>query len=1306
MTPPPATPAGGPVVPPALPVIPPPPGGTPSVPGPVPAPEGTDSESTPPPAPNAGPVAFVPLPAKPSVVDIIGFPGFPEPLQPVGEVGEDDGTDALGGAINVWVARDVADDFSALEGFVANYKDSAWTPAIQYNLGRLYYHTGYFSKAIATYEAVWDACRRRKEVRGQAIAMQAASELALMYARTGRKGELMALLAQSKDHKFADHTKVKNDQASEGLAVMKALPGISFRCGTFALANVCRKLGKAVPADFLDSHPSTEQGFTLAQLREFAGTDLDFPTTAIRRTAGSAVPVPSVIHLRCGHYGAILESVNGRFRLSDPTFGNETWMSLRAIEEEGSGYFLVPAATVAAGLAEIDVKEAGKIAGKGYVAAIDPRSTTAGDHKTKKKCPPAGMASYTFHTLAASLSVSDTPLVIPTAYGPGLSLNVTYNQREAELLGTKTYTHFGPQWVCELASWLMDDSTYDPAPVTIYVPGGGSEVHSTYTQTGVGQGFYAIERKSQSRLYRIAPGSYERRSADGSKLVFSRAIGTGNSRQVFLSQVVDSWGNALSWTYDTSYLARVTAVTAASGQALYFFYGNATDVYLVTGAANGPVFANASRKATFAYVTAGTQQRLTSITDPVGIVSSFGYDATGFMTSLTTPYGTTTFATNPTAGDGTTAPLRWLESTDANGDKERVEYYHRVLALTGSIPATNVPTGTGVSTETATNEFYNSFHWDKKAWGEAPGDRSKAHRYRWLHSIPYTTGAYGVLEMEKPAYENHVWYNYPGQSISYYPGTISSPSAVSRLIEGPTGANASQIQRFEYHASTGNLTKSTDPDGRVVRHNYDTTGYDLLSTEVQDGAAWLPLVTYSGYVNHRPQTVTDASGIATTVTYNSKGQPLTVTRGAGANAQTARYTYNQPDGAATKGFPILIEHSAPGNPAAFVPQATLTYDALGRVLDSTDSDGYTLTYAFDGLDRPTLVTHPDGTTEQTIYTQGAAKLIQPTGFKDRAGRWKYTHYNSLGQPDSTTDAENRITQYAWCRCGDLWKLIDPMNKLTEWKHDAQGRVYEKILSDGKKHSYTYQPLSGRLSTVAFPNDTSATPARTTFTNTYSLSGQLIKKNYTAPAMADVTFSYLAGATPDPLARLRSMVDGLGTTTYSYVALGGTTPAMGAGRVASVNGPLAHDTLRYGYDALARLYKREVVKDDGTTVTRTEQVTFDGLDRPSQLVNDLGTFGYTFAATNLTGTPDSITRPGGLSTVLTRFPANAGANALRLAGIEHRNAGGSVWQAHGYTYNLAGEIVSWTQPLRHWDLTHDLTGQLTGLHVRADGERDA
>jgi YD repeat-containing protein len=109
--------------------------------------------------------------------------------------------------------------------------------------------------------------------------------------------------------------------------------------------------------------------------------------------------------------------------------------------------------------------------------------------------------------------------------------------------------------------------------------------------------------------------------------------------------------------------------------------------------------------------------------------------------------------------------------------------------------------------------------------------------------------------------------------------------------------------------------------------------------------------------------------------------------------------------------------------------------------------------------------------------------------------------------------------------------------------------------------YTYEPRSGRLATMTDPKGQVTT-------YTYGLD----------EAVSTITFSQAAVPTPgvsyayDPVyPRVTSMTDGTGTTAYTYHPAG----ALGAGQVASVDGPLANDTIAYMYDVLGRVATRAV-----------------------------------------------------------------------------------------------------------------------------------
>ena len=90
------------------------------------------------------------------------------------------------------------------------------------------------------------------------------------------------------------------------------------------------------------------------------------------------------------------------------------------------------------------------------------------------------------------------------------------------------------------------------------------------------------------------------------------------------------------------------------------------------------------------------------------------------------------------------------------------------------------------------------------------------------------------------------------------------------------------------------------------------------------------------------------------------------------------------------------------------------------------------------------------------------------------------------------------------------------------------------------------------------------------------------------ATPSVSFTYDANYN-----RLLTMTDGIGTTSYGYLAV--TNTQLGAGQLASVNGPLANDTITYSYDALGRVKSRAI---DGVA----QAVTYDALGRVTVVTN--------------------------------------------------------------------------------------------------------
>ena len=157
---------------------------------------------------------------------------------------------------------------------------------------------------------------------------------------------------------------------------------------------------------------------------------------------------------------------------------------------------------------------------------------------------------------------------------------------------------------------------------------------------------------------------YERRLPDGGRQVFSQSDGVvGTGRRVYLTDVIDSQGLTLHFTYDAS--LRIVAITDAAGLVTTLSYELAADPLKIT-----KVTDPYGRSATLTYNAAG---QLASITDAINLTSSFIYGAGDFIVSMTTPYGTTRFAHETDALH--TNNFRFVQATDPLGGTERAEFH-------------------------------------------------------------------------------------------------------------------------------------------------------------------------------------------------------------------------------------------------------------------------------------------------------------------------------------------------------------------------------------------------------------------------------------------------------------------------------------------------------------------------------------------------------------------------------------------------------------------------------------------------------
>jgi RHS repeat-associated protein len=1191
------------------------------------------------------------LSSEPSDQEIFSHSLFSEPLVPVGSSTTPAENADLAKALTAFSERKVRDDYSALERFLATYPTSPWRLSLLVNAGWLYRQTGWYSKAMAAWQMAWTEGQSINDAKAKPFVDRALAELIVLNARVGRMDELEELIPKADARQLTGSSKEKVEAAKQALVLMKTQPSTSFRCGPMALERIRNLQDRNDPSKLkVMSMESTKQGTSMLQLKKLS-QKLGLNYQVAKRSPGSAVITPAVINWKLGHYAALLKKEGSLWRLHDPTFGKDVWVSTAAINAEASGYFLVPSGELPTGWQPVDDSDAATVWGKGMNQGPNGNNNKNGPKVGCNGPPGSGgssnspsttsssspsMAQYSVNESTTSLSVDDTPLFYKPAYGPTVEFTVSYSQRELNQPSTFDYTNLGPLWTCNWLAFIVDDPDALGIDVTEYESGGGTLTFTGYdsdTQS------YAPEQQTNSVLKLTSDSTYEVDYPDGSKAIFGLA-NTSFPRQVFLTQSVDPQGNALTYSYDSNY--RLVAVTDATGLVTTVAYQSANS--------NEPGFYRIAtvtdpfgRSATLTYDSHGN---VASSTDMIGIVSQYAYTS-GAMTSLTTPYGITTF------NIGEDSDKRWVQINDPSGGQQRVETWNNYN--------TNIPASVSQYPAGADNTFLdlrNSFFWDKEAMMACAGtlDYTKAQITHWLHEPDYSTMS-DVPESTKNPLEDRVYYSYLDQPANIVTGTNSAPTQIRRILSNGDTQTTTIVNN-----SLGLPTQVTDPVGRTTNYTYASDNVDLTQVSKLNGDSNDSLWTATYNAQHQPLVITDASGQTTTYTYNTVGQITSITDPAG---EEATCTYN------SNGQLASITDLDTG--AAI----TLTYDAYGRISNTEDFNGLIKTVTYDSLNRPIKTIYPDGTYDQNIYTN-----LDITQRTDRAGHITRYLYNSVQLLTGVVDAEGSVTTMNRCACGALLSLIDARGEQTSWTYNLEGKPLTKTFTDNSIYSYAYDDgYTGHLLSITDPKSQ---------TSSYSYNddetvAQTSNPDYEVAYTYDPYYPRVTGAT-----KTLSSDSSTYTTTFSYNNVYSSgTPITGGGLLSDETGPLGDTAhVHFSYDSQGRLSGSGV---NGVNWTESR----DSIGRLLSVSNALGTFSYSYDGTSLrllTMTNDQ----NGFGTAMQYQTGST--TDHRFTEVSNSISGGSTLSKFDYTYDSVGNILTWKQQIdantpNLWTFAYDDVDQL-------------
>src|SRR5450830_871476 len=246
------------------------------------------------------------------------------------------------------------------------------------------------------------------------------------------------------------------------------------------------------------------------------------------------------------------------------------------------------------------------------------------------------------------------------------------------------------------------------------------------------------------------------------------------------------------------------------------------------------------------------------------------------------------------------------------------------------------------------------------------------------------------------------------------------------------GNNGQRVEKR--YDNNGNLTSSTDAQGRVSLYTYDAANR-LVTNTAPDGG--VTVLAYDARGNL--ESVTDPRQIQTRYSYNGFGQVTSIV---------------SPDTGTT----------------------TFGYDSAGRLSAESKADGKTILYSWDSLGRKRARVS-SGVTETYNYDEGTYGKGRLTSFTDGTGETKYA-YNANG--DLISQVNNVwgnffTTSWGYDTAGRLNSMTYPRGLTLNYRYDGIGRLSGVTSNLGAPwntvaDNLLYQPAGGSLYAWRFGNN--------------------------------------------------------------------------------------------------------------------------------------------------------------------------------------------------------------------------------------------
>ncbi len=633
-----------------------------------------------------------------------------------------------------------------------------------------------------------------------------------------------------------------------------------------------------------------------------------------------------------------------------------------------------------------------------------------------------------------------------------------------------------------------------------------------------------------------------------------------------ITQLADPLGRMVRFSYDPA--GDLITSTDPAGQITNYIY-DANHQMLTATDPRGNVFVSNTYDAALRVVTSQRDAKLgqtsyvynpltrqTTITNPLGQVSTHTHDSLLRLIQEDDPLGHSQLYTYDTAGNRSSV-------TDRNGNPTTYDYDARgnVTVKTDALGNT-----TRISYDSANNPLTRTDALGKVASFAYDAKGNLTSTTDSLGNVTTTTyDSAGLPTSLTDALGNVTSYLYDASgNLSQIRDALTNSTHFTYDAVGRRLTRTDALTRTTAYAydANDNLLSSTDPAGNSVGYSYDgnnnrisvtdklgrttTTAYDAkdLPTSVTNALGGISSASYDAL--DRKLSSTDPRGKVTLYAYDAAGR---LTSSTNALGQITQYAYDA-QGNRTS-VTDALGHSS-----------SVTYDALNRAVQSTDALGQVSSSTLDALGRVLTSTNAKGQTTSFSYDD-AGRLTQVT---DALGGILRHAYDAAGNRTSTTDPKGNVTSFAYDELNRVTTQTEPGGFVTRIAYDAVGNRSQLTKPDGSVISYSYDALD-RLTQI------------------------------TNPDASTVSFAY------DANGKRTAMTDSLGSSSYSYDALE---------RLTSTTSPHGK-TVGYAYDTAGNLVT--LTYPDGKQVS----YTYDGLNRLTSLTDWASrSTGYNYdAAGNLT-----------------------------------------------------------------------------------------